>query len=96
MAIVSFNKTVLHNLFSKPKTRKVEKEYPEGTRADRILADLKRFFDTGELPEISDTPLEPVEEDVQALNAALKELSLQTTPGEADHPVREKIECRRL
>ena len=32
MAIVSFNKTVLHNLFSKPKTRKVEKEYPEGTR----------------------------------------------------------------
>ena len=32
MAIVSFNKTVLHNLFSKPKTRKVEKEYPVGTR----------------------------------------------------------------
>ncbi len=32
MAIVSFNKTVLHNLFSKPKTRKAEKEYPEGTR----------------------------------------------------------------
>ncbi len=33
MAIVSsFNRTVLHNLFSKPKTRKVEKEYPEGTR----------------------------------------------------------------
>ena len=32
MAIVSFKSTVLHNLFSKPKTRKVEKEYPEGTR----------------------------------------------------------------
>ena len=32
MAIVSFKNTVLHNLFSKPKTRKVEKEYPEGTR----------------------------------------------------------------
>ena len=32
MAIVSFNRTVLHNLISKPKTRKVEKEYPEGTR----------------------------------------------------------------
>ncbi len=32
MAIVSFNKTVLHNLISKPKTRKAEKEYPQGTR----------------------------------------------------------------
>jgi ech hydrogenase subunit F len=32
MAIVSFKGTVLHNLFSKPKTRKVEKQYPEGTR----------------------------------------------------------------
>ena len=32
MAIVSFNKTVLSNLFSKPKTRKYEKEFPAGTR----------------------------------------------------------------
>ena len=32
MAIVSFKGTVLHNLFSKPKTRKTEKTYPEGTR----------------------------------------------------------------
>jgi len=32
MAIVSFKNTVIHNLFSKPKTRKVEKEYPQGTR----------------------------------------------------------------
>ncbi|MBQ7616389.1 MAG: 4Fe-4S dicluster domain-containing protein [Butyrivibrio sp.] len=32
MAIVSFKNTVLHNLFSSPKTRKVEKQYPEGTR----------------------------------------------------------------
>ncbi len=32
MAIVSFNKTVLSNLFSKPKTRKHEKEFPAGTR----------------------------------------------------------------
>ena len=32
MAIVSFKNTVLHNLFSTPKTRKVEKQYPEGTR----------------------------------------------------------------
>ena len=32
MAIVSFKKTVIHNLFSKPKTRKVEKEFPAGTR----------------------------------------------------------------
>ncbi|MCR5670940.1 MAG: 4Fe-4S binding protein [Butyrivibrio sp.] len=32
MAIISFNKTILHNLVSKPKTRKVCKEFPEGTR----------------------------------------------------------------
>ena len=32
MAIVSFKGTVLHNLISKPKTRKAEKTYPEGTR----------------------------------------------------------------
>ena len=32
MAIVSFKNTVIHNLFSKPKTRKAEKEYPQGTR----------------------------------------------------------------
>ncbi|WP_051689296.1 NADH-quinone oxidoreductase subunit I [Butyrivibrio sp. AE2032] len=32
MAIVSFKNTVIHNLLSKPKTRKVEKEYPQGTR----------------------------------------------------------------
>ena len=32
MALVNFNKTVIQNLFSKPKTRKSEKEYPEGTR----------------------------------------------------------------
>ena len=57
----------------------------------RQYAAYHLFYDLV-LPEISDTPLEPVEEDVQALNAALKELSLQTTPGEADHPVREKIE----
>ena len=32
MALAGFNKTVLSNLFSTPKTRKVEKEYPAGTR----------------------------------------------------------------
>lgn len=32
MALVSFKKTILRNLFSKPYTRKAEKEYPEGTR----------------------------------------------------------------
>ncbi len=32
MALVSFKNTILHNLVSKPKTRKVEKEYPVGTR----------------------------------------------------------------
>ena len=32
MAFVSFKKTILRNLFSKPYTRKAEKEYPEGTR----------------------------------------------------------------
>ncbi len=32
MAIVSFKKTILRNLVSKPYTRKSEKEYPEGTR----------------------------------------------------------------
>jgi ech hydrogenase subunit F len=32
MALINFNKTVLHNLVSKPKTRKAEKEYPAGTR----------------------------------------------------------------
>ena len=32
MALVSFKNTILHNLVSKPKTRKVEKEYPAGTR----------------------------------------------------------------
>ena len=32
MAFASFKKTVVTNLFSKPKTRKVEKEYPAGTR----------------------------------------------------------------
>ena len=32
MALINFNKTVLHNLVSKPKTRKAEKEYPVGTR----------------------------------------------------------------
>ncbi len=32
MAFVSFNKTVLRNLFSRPKTRLTEKTYPEGTR----------------------------------------------------------------
>ena len=32
MALINFNKTVLHNLVSKPKTRKTEKEYPVGTR----------------------------------------------------------------
>ncbi len=32
MAIVSFKKTILRNLVSKPYTRKAEKEYPEGTR----------------------------------------------------------------
>ena len=32
MAIVSFKNTILKNLFSKPYTRKTEKEFPEGTR----------------------------------------------------------------
>lgn len=32
MALASFKNTILHNLVSKPKTRKVEKEYPTGTR----------------------------------------------------------------
>ncbi|MBR4667853.1 MAG: 4Fe-4S dicluster domain-containing protein [Butyrivibrio sp.] len=32
MALVSFKNTILKNLVSKPKTRKVEKEYPTGTR----------------------------------------------------------------
>ena len=32
MALVNFKNTILHNLVSKPKTRKVEKEYPAGTR----------------------------------------------------------------
>ena len=32
MALASFKNTILHNLVSKPKTRKVEKEYPVGTR----------------------------------------------------------------
>ncbi len=32
MAMVSFKSTVIKNLFSKPKTRKVEKEFPAGTR----------------------------------------------------------------
>ena len=32
MALVSFKNTILHNLVSKPKTRRVEKEYPVGTR----------------------------------------------------------------
>ncbi len=32
MSLVSFKNTILHNLVSKPKTRKVEKEYPAGTR----------------------------------------------------------------
>ncbi len=32
MALINFKNTVLHNLVSKPKTRKVEKEYPAGTR----------------------------------------------------------------
>ena len=32
MALINFKKTVLHNLVSKPKTRKAEKEYPVGTR----------------------------------------------------------------
>ena len=32
MALASFKNTILHNLVSKPKTRKVEKEYPAGTR----------------------------------------------------------------
>ncbi|MBQ3796218.1 MAG: 4Fe-4S dicluster domain-containing protein [Butyrivibrio sp.] len=32
MALVSFKNTILHNLVSKPKTRRVEKEYPAGTR----------------------------------------------------------------
>ncbi|WP_035783424.1 4Fe-4S binding protein [Butyrivibrio sp. MC2021] len=32
MSIVSFKNTILHNLVSKPKTRKVEKEFPVGTR----------------------------------------------------------------
>ena len=32
MALVSFKNTILRNLVSKPKTRKVEKEYPAGTR----------------------------------------------------------------
>lgn len=30
-------------------------DYPEGTRADRILADIKRYFETGEVPELSTT-----------------------------------------
>lgn len=29
-------------------------EYPQGTRSDRILRDIDKFFDTGELPQISD------------------------------------------
>ena len=32
MALVSFKNTILKNLVSKPKTRRVEKEYPVGTR----------------------------------------------------------------
>ncbi len=32
MALVSFKNTILHNLVSKPKTRRAEKEYPVGTR----------------------------------------------------------------
>ena len=32
MAFVSFKKTILRNLVSKPYTRKAEKQYPEGTR----------------------------------------------------------------
>ena len=32
MAFVSFKKTILRNLVSKPYTRKTEKQYPEGTR----------------------------------------------------------------
>ncbi|MDC7295280.1 4Fe-4S binding protein [Butyrivibrio sp. DSM 10294] len=32
MSLISFKNTILHNLVSKPKTRKVEKEYPVGTR----------------------------------------------------------------
>lgn len=32
MALVSFKNTILKNLVSKPKTRRVEKEYPTGTR----------------------------------------------------------------
>ena len=32
MAFVSFKKTILRNLVSKPYTRKEEKQYPEGTR----------------------------------------------------------------
>ena len=32
MALASFKNTIIRNLVSKPKTRKVEKEYPVGTR----------------------------------------------------------------
>ena len=32
MAFVSFKNTIIKNLFSKPYTRKTEKEFPEGTR----------------------------------------------------------------
>ena len=30
-------------------------DYPEGTRADRILADINRYFETGVVPELSET-----------------------------------------
>ena len=32
MSLASFKSTILHNLVSKPKTRRTEKEYPAGTR----------------------------------------------------------------
>ena len=32
MSLASFKSTILHNLVSKPKTRRTEKEYPVGTR----------------------------------------------------------------
>lgn len=32
-------------------------DYPEGTRADRIINDIKKYFETGEVPKLSETAL---------------------------------------
>lgn len=32
-------------------------EYPEGTRPDRILSDIDRYFETGKVPELSETAM---------------------------------------